>query len=108
MAIWMTTTDKFETHSIREYRGIVTGEAIVATNFIKDWFANLRDVFGGRTGGYEKDLAKARNFAYEAMEREVVALGCNAVVGVDVDYQVIGEKNAMIMVSVSGTAVIVE
>lgn len=108
MAIWMTTTNNFETHTIREYRGVVTGEAIVGTNFMKDWFANIRDVVGGRSGAYEKDLAKARSYAYEAMEEEAKALGCNAVVGIDLDYQVVGEKNAMLMVSVSGTAVIVQ
>ena len=108
MAIWMTTTNAFETHTIREYRGVVTGEAIVGTNFIKDWFANFSDVMGGRSGSYEKDLAKARGFAYEAIEKEAKALGCNGVVGIDIDYMVVGEKNAMMMVSVTGTAVIVQ
>ena len=108
MSIWMTTTNSFETHTIREYRGIVTGEAIVGTNFMKDWFANLRDVVGGRSGAYEKDLAKARQFAYDAMTQETQALGCNGVVGIDIDYEVVGEKGSMMMVSVSGTAVIVQ
>jgi len=108
MSLWMTTTNSFDTHTIREYRGVVTGEAIVGTNFLKDWFANMRDVIGGRSGSYEKDLAKARNYAYEAMQRQATELGCNAIVGIDIDYQVMGEKNAMLMVSVTGTAVIVQ
>ena len=108
MSIWMTTTDSFETHTIREYRGVVTGEAIMGTNFIKDWFANMRDVVGGRSGGYEKDLGKARKYAFDAMSQEAQALGCNGVVGIDIDYEVVGEKGAMMMVSVSGTAVIVQ
>ena len=108
MSIWMTTTDSFDTHSIREYRGVVTGEAIVGTNFMKDWFASIRDVVGGRSGSYEKDLAKARKFAFDAMSQEAQALGCNAVVGIDVDYEVVGDKGSMMMVSVSGTAVIVQ
>jgi uncharacterized protein YbjQ (UPF0145 family) len=108
MSVWMTTTNSFETHTIREYRGVVTGEAIVGTNFMKDWFANISDVLGGRSGSYEKDLAKARQFAYDAMTEETQALGCNGIVGIDIDYMVVGEKNAMMMVSVSGTAVIVQ
>lgn len=108
MSIWMSTTDSFENYSIREYRGVVTGEAIVGTNFMKDWFANLRDVVGGRSGSYEKDLARARNYAFEAMTQEAQALGANGVVGIDIDYEVVGEKGAMMMVSVSGTAVIVQ
>lgn len=108
MAIWMTTTDTFDTHSIREYRGVVTGEAIVGTNFMKDWFANLRDVVGGRSGSYEKDLARAREFAFDAMAQEAMGLGCNGVVGIDIDYEVVGEKSGMMMVAVSGTAVIVQ
>lgn len=108
MAVWMTTTDSFETHTIREYRGVVTGEAIVGTNFVKDWFANMRDVVGGRSGSYEKDLARARQYAFDAMNQEAQTLGCNGVVGIDIDYEVVGEKGAMMMVSVSGTAVIVQ
>ena len=108
MALWLTTTDTFDTHSIREYKGVVTGEAIMGTNFFKDWFANLTDVVGGRSGSYEKDLRKAREVAFEEMQKEAYALGANGVVGIDIDYEVIGEKNSMMMVSVSGTAVIVQ
>ncbi len=106
--IWMTTTGSFESHTIREYRGIVTGEAIVGTNFLKDWFANLRDVVGGRSGSYEKDLERSREAAFMEMQQEAHALGCNGVVGIDIDYEVVGEKGAMLMVCVSGTGVIVE
>ncbi len=105
---WMTTTDSFVNHTIREYKGVVTGEAILGTNFMKDWFANMRDVVGGRSGSYEKDLAKARKYAFDAMRQEVAAVGGNAAVGIDIDYEVLGEKGAMMMVSVSGTAVVIE
>lgn len=107
-AIWMTTTDTFESHTIREYKGIVTGEAIVGTNFMKDWFASIRDVVGGRSGSYEKDLARAREFAFNAMQQEAYTLGANGIVGIDIDYEVVGEKGGMMMVSASGTAVIVQ
>jgi uncharacterized protein YbjQ (UPF0145 family) len=107
-AIWMTTTDSFESHTIREYRGIVTGEAIMGTNFMKDWFANIRDVVGGRSGSYEKDLGKARQAAFAEMQKEAYAMGANGIVGIDIDYAIVGEKQGMMMVSVSGTAVIVQ
>lgn len=84
------------------------GEAIMGTNFFKDWFANMRDVIGGRSGAYEKDLGKAREHAFNEMMQSAHQKGANAIVGIDVDYEVVGEKGAMMMVSVTGTAVIVE
>ncbi len=106
--MWMSTTDSFEGHSIREYKGVVTGEAIMGTNFLKDWFANMRDTIGGRSGSYEKDLGKAREIAFQEMMQEAYHLGANAICGIDIDYEVVGEKGGMMMVSTSGTAVVVQ
>lgn len=106
--MWLSTTDTFETHKIVEYKGVVMGETIMGTNFFKDWFANMSDVLGGRSGSYEKDLAKARDIAFHEMQQQAHNKGANAVVGIDIDYEVVGEKGAMMMVSVSGTAVIVQ
>lgn len=101
----VTTTPNVEGHAIREYRGIVTGEAILGANIVRDLFAQVTDIFGGRSGAYEAELAKARETALHEMEERARALGSNAVVGVDLDYEVI---NNMLMVSASGTAVILE
>jgi len=106
--MWLTTTDSFETHKIREYKGVVMGEAILGTVFFKDWFANFRDVLGGRSGSYEADLGKAREHAFREMMTEAHNKGANAIVGIDIDYEVVGEKGTMMMVSVNGTAVVVE
>jgi uncharacterized protein YbjQ (UPF0145 family) len=97
-----TTTPSVEGKSITDYKGIVTGEAIIGANIFKDIFAAVRDVVGGRAGAYEKALADARATALNEMEARARALGANAVVGVDLDYEVI---NNMLMVSASGTAV---
>jgi uncharacterized protein YbjQ (UPF0145 family) len=86
----------------------VTGEAVVGANLFRDLFAGIRDVMGGRSGSYEKELRKARDLAFEEIVEAAQELGANAVVGVDIDYEVLGEKNGMLVVSVSGTAVIVE
>lgn len=99
-----TTTPAIEGKSITDYRGIVTGEAIIGANIFKDIFAAVRDIVGGRAGAYEKALGDARTTALGEMEARARALGANAVVGVDLDYEVI---NNMLMVSASGTAVIV-
>jgi uncharacterized protein YbjQ (UPF0145 family) len=97
------------THGVyRLMRGIVTGEAVVGANLFRDLFAGLRDIVGGRSGAYEKELRKARDLAFEEITETAQELGANAIVGVDIDYEVLGEKNGMLMVSVSGTAVIVE
>ena len=86
----------------------MTGEAVVGANLFRDLFAGIRDIVGGRSGAYEKELRKARNLAFEEITEAALELGANAILGVDIDYEVLGEKNGMLMVSVSGTAVIVE
>ena len=91
-----------------DYCGIVAGEAILGANVFKDMFAGIRDLVGGRSGTYEKELRKARQLALEAMAEQAAELGANAVIGVDLDYEVLGEKNGMLMVTASGTAVVVE
>jgi len=98
----VTTTPNVEGHEIAAYHGIVTGEAILGANIIRDLFANITDIIGGRSGAYEKELGRARQTALREMEERAVDAGGNAVVGVDLDYEVI---NNMLMVSASGTAV---
>ena len=104
----ITTTPSFEGKRIVEYKGIVFGEVVSGVNFIKDFMGGLHDIVGGRSGTYENELADARDKAVEEMLNRAKKMGANAVVGVDVDYEVLGEKNGMLMVSVSGTAVVVE
>ena len=104
----ITTTPNIEGRRINRYLGVVTGEAIMGANVFRDLFAGIRDIVGGRAGAYEKELKKAREIAFEEMEEEADQLGANAVVAVDIDYEVLGEKSGMLMVSVSGTAVVVE
>ncbi len=101
----ITTTQNIEGHRITEYLGVVTGEAVLGTNFIRDLFAKIRDVVGGRSGSYEKELARARETAFREIQEEALEVGANAIVGIDLDYEVMGEKGSMLMVSVSGTAV---
>ena len=103
----VTTTHTIEGRSIREYRGLVAGEAILGANVFRDFFAGIRDIVGGRSGGYEKALRRAREIAVEELEAEAERLGANAVVGVDIDYETVGEKGSMLMVSASGTAVVI-
>ncbi len=103
-----TTTPTFENRTIREYRGIVTGETIMGANIFKDFFAGIRDIVGGRTASYEQVLTDARKSALREMEQRAAEMGGNAVVGVDIDYEVLGQNNGMLMVCVSGTAVVVE
>jgi uncharacterized protein YbjQ (UPF0145 family) len=104
----ISTTSVLEGKKIREYRGIVTGEAILGANLFRDLFAGLRDIVGGRSASYEKELRKAREIALQEIEDAAQQLGANAVVGVDIDYEVLGKDNGMLMVSVSGTAVVVD
>ncbi|MCZ2078111.1 MAG: heavy metal-binding domain-containing protein [Bryobacteraceae bacterium] len=104
----ITTTPGIDGRRIREYRGIVTGEAILGANIFRDLFAGLRDIVGGRSAAYEKELRNAREIAVAEMSATALELGANAIVGVDIDYEVLGQNNGMMMVSVSGTAVIVE
>jgi uncharacterized protein YbjQ (UPF0145 family) len=104
----ITTTPTVEGARIREYRGIVTGEAIMGANIFRDLFAGLRDIVGGRSAAYEKELRKARETAMSELAATAHDVGANAVVGVDLDYEVLGQNNGMLMVSVSGTAVVIE
>ena len=103
----VTTTPSIEDKSIRQYHGIVTGEAIVGANIFRDFFAGIRDIVGGRSQAYETELAKAREIALGEMTDEAAGQGANAVVGVDLDYEVVGQGGSMLMVSASGTAVTV-
>ena len=102
----LTTTNQVEGRRIREYRGIVHGETIVGANIFKDFMASVRDVFGGRSGAYERELKKAREIALEELSQEAKHLGANAVVGIDLDYEVVGQS--MLMVTASGTAVLLD
>ena len=104
----LTTTPTIENRRIREYRGIVTGEAIMGANIFRDLFAGLRDIVGGRSAAYEKELRNARETALAELAANAQEVGTNAVVGVDLDYEVLGQNNGMLMVSVSGTAVVTE
>jgi len=104
----ITTTPTIENRRIREYRGIVTGEAIMGANIFRDLFAGLRDIVGGRSAAYEKELRNARETAMAELAANAQEVGANAVVGVDLDYEVLGQNNGMLMVSVSGTAVVTE
>ena len=103
----VSTTPTLEGKPIKEYKGIVTGEAIVGANLFKDLFAGVRDIVGGRSGTYERELGKARQIALDEMAESARTLGATAVVGVDLDYEVLGSANGMLMVSASGTAVVV-
>jgi uncharacterized protein YbjQ (UPF0145 family) len=101
----VTTTPTVEGRRIIAYHGLVTGEAIVGANIIKDIFAAVRDIVGGRSAAYEAELKKARDHAIEEMEAEARGRGANAIVGVDLDYETVGGKGSMLMVSATGTAV---
>lgn len=103
----LTTTPSFENQTITRYCGVVAGEAVLGANVFKDMFASVRDIVGGRSGTYEKELRKARQIALDELAEQAKELGANAVVGIDIDYEVLGEKNGMLMVSASGTAVVV-
>ena len=104
----VTTTPNIEGKRITGYLGIVTGEAILGANVFKDIFAGIRDIVGGRSATYEKELTRARDIAITELQAQAQALGANAVVAVDLDYEVLGPNNGMLMVSASGTAVLVE
>ena len=104
----MSTTPSLEGIRITRYLGVVVGEAILGANIFKDLFAGIRDIVGGRSAAYEKELGKAREIAFEEMAAKSTTLGGNAVVGIDLDYEVVGREGGMLMVSVSGTAVITE
>ncbi|BBC71078.1 conserved hypothetical protein [Altererythrobacter sp. B11] len=101
----VTTTPTIEGRPAKDYLGVVTGEVIVGANLFRDIFASITDLVGGRSGKYEEVLARARREAIEEMTEEARRLGGNAVIGVDIDYEVLGQNGSMLMVSVSGTAV---
>ena len=104
----VTTTPHLENARITEYKGVVTGETVVGINFVKDLFAGIRDIFGGRTRSYENEINKARTIAIEEMVHKAEEWGCNAIVGIDLDYESVGKNGSMIMVTVSGTAVVAD
>ena len=101
----ITTTNVLENRPVQEYLGIVCGEAILGANIMKDLFAGVRDIVGGRSASYERELAKAREIALREMEEQARSLGANAIIGMDLDYETVGGGGAMLMVSTSGTAV---
>lgn len=101
----LTTTPDIAGQPIQAYLGVVTGEAIMGANIFRDIFAGLRDIVGGRSGAYEKELRRARQIAMAEIEAAAAELGADAVVGIDLDYEVLGGNNGMLMVSISGTAV---
>lgn len=103
----MTTTPSIEGKQIKQYLGVVTGEAILGAHLFKDLFAGIRDIVGGRSAAYEQELGRARQIAFQEVEEEAGRLGANAVVGIDLDYEVLGQSGGMLMVSISGTAVVV-
>jgi uncharacterized protein YbjQ (UPF0145 family) len=104
----LTTTPSMEGKKITRYCGVVAGEAVLGANILKDMFASIRDIVGGRSGTYEKELRKARQIALDELSEQARELGANAVVGIDLDYEVLGEKNGMLMVTASGTAVVID
>jgi len=104
----LTTTPTIEGHTIREYRGVVFGEVITGVNFLRDFAAGIRDLVGGRSSTYEDELVRARQQAIDELASRARNLGANAVVGIDIDYEVLGQSNGMLMVTASGTAVIAE
>lgn len=106
--MFVTTTPTIEGKRVTRYCGVVAGEAILGANLFKDLFAGIRDLVGGRSATYERELQRAREIALREMQERAAELGGNAVVGVDLDYEVIGQGGSMLMVSASGTAVVVE
>jgi uncharacterized protein YbjQ (UPF0145 family) len=103
----VTTTHQLEGKKIEQYLGIVVGEAVMGANIFKDIFASIRDIVGGRSGAYEDELTKARKIGFQELEQEALSIGANAnaIVGVDIDYEVVGKGGSMLMVSISGTAI---
>lgn len=103
----LSTTPTIEGRNILEYKGIVTGETIIGANMFKDLFAGIRDIVGGRAGAYEKVLREAKDTSMNEMIQRASQLGANAILGIDIDYETIGQSNSMLMVAVSGTAVVI-
>ena len=103
----LSTTPTIEGRTIREYKGVVTGETIIGANFVKDLFAGIRNIVGGRSASYEKVLREAKDTSMNEMMERAREMGANAVVGIDIDYETIGGSNSMLMVATSGTAVVI-
>lgn len=104
----LTTTNSIEGKKTVKYLGLVSGDAILGANIFRDFFASVRDIVGGRSAAYEKELRKAKNIALEEMKEQANNLGANAIIGIDIDYETIGTNSSMLMVSANGTAVVVE
>jgi uncharacterized protein YbjQ (UPF0145 family) len=104
----VTTTSTLDGKRITKYLGLVSGEAILGANIFRDLFAGIRDIVGGRSAAYEQELRRAKDIAVQEMLEQAKGLGANAVVGVDLDYETVGQSGGMLMVSASGTAVVVE
>lgn len=103
----LTTTPSIEGYPIKNYLGVVTGETIIGANIIKDFFAGIRDIVGGRSAAYEDVLREAKDTALAEMQQRAAQIGANAIVGIDLDYETVGQGNSMLMVTSSGTAVII-
>lgn len=103
----LSTTPTIDGRTIREYKGVVTGETIIGANFLKDFFASIRDIVGGRSGSYEKVLREAKDTSMNEMMERAETIGANAIVGIDIDYETIGSNGSMLMVATSGTAVVI-
>jgi uncharacterized protein YbjQ (UPF0145 family) len=103
----LSTTPTIEGHTIKEYKGVVTGETIIGANVFKDFFAGIRDIVGGRAGSYEEVLREAKDTSIKEMMQRAQTMGANAVVGIDIDYETIGSNSSMLMVATSGTAVVI-
>ena len=103
----LSTTPTIEGHTIKEYKGVVTGETIIGANVFKDFFAGIRDIVGGRAGRYEEVLRAAQATSIKEMMQRAQTMGANAVVGIDIDYETIGSNGSMLMVATSGTAVVI-
>jgi len=103
----MSTTPTIEGQTIREYKGVVTGETIIGANVFKDFFAGIRDIIGGRSGSYEKVLREAKDTSLSEMQDRAREMGANAIVGIDIDYETVGQNGSMLMVATSGTAVVI-
>ena len=104
----ITTTNSIEGKKITQYYGLVSGETIIGANIIKDFFAGITDIVGGRSSAYEKTLREAKDIALQEMTQEAQRLGANAVIGVDLDYETLGSGGSMLMVTACGTAVTIE
>jgi uncharacterized protein YbjQ (UPF0145 family) len=104
-AVTVTTTPSIEGKKITSYKGVVTGEAIMGANIFKDVFAGIRDIVGGRSATYERELRRARDIAMEEIKTAAAEMGANAVVAIDIDYETVGNNGSMLMVTISGTAV---